>query len=122
MELLLFILTARLMLTSESPRSPINIRRVPGQRSSSPNFIRHWKYLTYITIQFILCSIGIGGGSKNVVLAFVDNRAFPGGPILWSNANHNTSPNVLANVAFIVSVWLQDGFLVSFALTYHLLE
>jgi len=110
MELLLFILTAHLMLTS--PRTSQGPPQLPGTPASRfRNFTRDWKYLLYITIQFILCSIGIGGGSKNVILAFVDDRGFPGGPIPWSNAYYNTKPSVLANVAFIVSIWLQDGFL-----------
>lgn len=119
-ELLLFVLTAHLMITSSRATTPGSNRSPPPTRRfilsrisrSLSCFCRDWKYFLYITVQFVLASIGIGSGCRTAILAFVENRNFPGGPIAWSNTYYNTKPSILGNTAFIVCIWLQDGFLV----------
>ena len=80
---------------------------------SKPPQNRHWKHLLFITIQIVLVSISNGCQMKQDVMAFIDNRGFPGGPLAWFDSNYTETPYAIGNLFGVPSFWMQDAFLVS---------
>ncbi|GJJ11140.1 hypothetical protein Clacol_005371 [Clathrus columnatus] len=70
-----------------------------------------WIFGTYITINFILGSIGNAANIVENQYAFIDDRGFPGGPLAISFASYAIPINIAGFVAYVVNAWLQDGLL-----------
>ena len=79
-----------------------------------------WKHLLFITIQITLVSISNGTQMKEDIMAFVDNRGFPGGPLAWFDTNYPKTPFGIGNLFGVMSFWMQDGFLVSTLLSFQI--
>ena len=80
---------------------------------SKPPQNRPWKHFSFITIQIVLVSISNGSQLKEDIMAFIDNRGFPGGPIAWFDLHYPGTPAGTAEVFGAFSFWMQDAFLVS---------
>ena len=80
---------------------------------SKPPQNRPWKHLLFITIQIALVSISNGCQVKEDIMAFIDNRGFPGGPQAWFESNYLETPVGVAELFGALSFWMQDAFLVS---------
>ncbi|GJJ11029.1 hypothetical protein Clacol_005260 [Clathrus columnatus] len=72
---------------------------------------KSWIFGAYITINFILGSIGNGVNTVETQYAFIDDRDFPGGPLAYSFATSSITVNVVGFVAYVVNAWFQDGLL-----------
>lgn len=71
-----------------------------------------WIFGTYITINFILGSIGNAANILDTQYTFIDNRAFPGGPLAYAVVSYGIPFNVAGFVAYVINAWFQDGLLV----------
>jgi hypothetical protein len=72
-----------------------------------------WLCAIYVCALAILGTIG---GSVNLLLverAYVDNRAFPGGPLAYLAKYFSLPTTITGFVSFVLATWLQDGYLVS---------
>ena len=47
------------------------------------------------------------------IMAFIDNRGFPGGPLAWFNSNYTETPAGIGQLFGVISFWMQDAFLMS---------
>jgi hypothetical protein len=69
-------------------------------------------FLCYITLNFIIGSIGNGINCFDNQAEFVDNRAFPGGPEGYEASVFSSFLNVFGATLYIINTWAQDGLLV----------
>jgi len=95
-----------------------------AQRRKHPKV--SWTMIAYITLNFILGSIGNAANIKFNEMVFIDDRDFPGGPNAYFTAENSVTINVLAYAVYIVNTWTQDGlllyrFFVIFECNYFLL-
>lgn len=82
-----------------------------AQRRKHPRV--SWTMIAYITLNFILGSIGNAANIKFNEMVFIDDRDFPGGPNAFFTQQNSVTINVLAYAVYIVNTWTQDGLLVS---------
>ena len=68
--------------------------------------------LVYVVVLFAISTVEIGCNVKLNELMFIDNRAFPGGPVAWYAANFNVPVSTAANAAYITGNFLADALLV----------
>ena len=80
---------------------------------SKPPQNRPWKHLLFTTFQIIAVSISNGSQMKINIMAFIDNRGFPEGPLAWFTSNYTETPGGIAELFGFMSFWMQDAFLVS---------
>lgn len=80
-----------------------------AQRRKHPRV--SWTMITYITLNFILGSIGNAANIKFNEMVFIDDRDFPGGPNAYFMDMNSVTINVLAYAVYIVNTWTQDGLL-----------
>lgn len=67
--------------------------------------------LGYITLVFILGSIGAGCALRLNEVAFVDDRNYPGGPGAFDVEQNSITFNIVGTGAYTVNTWLADGLL-----------
>lgn len=58
-----------------------------------------WRWVIYVTVMFILASIGLGGDAKFNEMTWIDDRNFPGGPNAFTVAFYSNWVNMMAFVA-----------------------
>ncbi|KAJ6529060.1 hypothetical protein DFH09DRAFT_935035 [Mycena vulgaris] len=75
----------------------------------SPKAKVPWGLVTYVSVMFILASIGFGGNSKFNELTYIDNRNIPGGPNAYTVEFYATTSNMMSFAAYIVMSYLADG-------------
>ncbi|KAF8521448.1 hypothetical protein BU17DRAFT_32511, partial [Hysterangium stoloniferum] len=68
-------------------------------------------FLSYITFNFIIGSIGNGINCFDNQAEFVDNRDFPGGPEGYEASVAASFLNVFGATLYIINTWAQDGLL-----------
>lgn len=66
----------------------------------------------YTFLLFSLGTVFMGMNINVAVLAFIDNRNFPGGPETYSGSTQSSALGVIPNAAFILSNWLADALMV----------
>ncbi|KAF8522613.1 hypothetical protein BU17DRAFT_44544 [Hysterangium stoloniferum] len=81
------------------------LRRDPKSSTSSRIF------LAYITLNFILGSVGNGINCLDNQQEFIDNRDFPGGPEAYEKFVAGSFINIFGAAVYIVNTWTQDGLL-----------
>lgn len=79
-------------------------------------------HLAYSSILFVLATLYTAGNSQNAIVAYVDNRLFPGGPYLYYvQYMTGQSVMVMADISYFLIFWLTDALIVrrtSFLLRY----
>ncbi|KZV85748.1 hypothetical protein EXIGLDRAFT_653805 [Exidia glandulosa HHB12029] len=73
-----------------------------------------WKdygWIVYITLMFVLSSVGNGGQFKFTELSWIDNRNYPGGPGAYETEQAAPS-STMCNIAYIINGWLQDALII----------
>ncbi|KAI0663838.1 hypothetical protein C8Q70DRAFT_953067 [Cubamyces menziesii] len=80
-------------------------------RKGDKNRSRSWFMLVYVVVLFAISTVEIGCNVKLNELMFIDNRAFPGGPVAWYAANFNVPVSTAANAAYITGNFLADALL-----------
>jgi hypothetical protein len=72
---------------------------------------RAWASITFIIVQFVLCTLGVSFNDKNAILTFV-NTLNEGGPYNWITFHSNNPYYLACFVNFVVLEWMQDGYMV----------
>ena len=79
-----------------------------------------WGLVSYTVVMFSLATVVTAMNLHLESVAHIDNRNFPGltgevppGPIGYLYSIYLKAVNVIPNVAYVLSNWLADGFLVS---------
>jgi hypothetical protein len=67
--------------------------------------------LVYITTHFVAGTLISAGAALWSEMVWIDNRAYPGGPLAFYNQQEHWSNNMRNILSFIVA-WLQDWLLV----------
>ncbi|KAF8528713.1 hypothetical protein JB92DRAFT_3093010 [Gautieria morchelliformis] len=67
-----------------------------------------WKLVAFLSVQQIAVLLGVAGNLNFVMLAFIDNRNIPGGPIAYQSQFSNRPFSFAALAGFTISTWLQD--------------
>ncbi|KAF8496295.1 hypothetical protein JB92DRAFT_3126178 [Gautieria morchelliformis] len=78
-----------------------NLVKKEGLRAS-------WKLVAFLSVQQIAVLLGVAGNINLAMLAFIDNRNIPGGPIAYQSQFSNRPFAFAALAGFTVSTWLQD--------------
>lgn len=82
--------------------------------SRRSNLKASWFYMTYITINFILGSIGNATNTLLADQAFVDEpNRFPSGPSAFVAKIDTLLVTQISFIAYTINTWSQDGLLVS---------
>ena len=58
-------------------------------------------------------TVNLACNTRMTQLMFIDNRAFPGGPNAWFNANYSNGVNTAGNASYIIANFFADSLLVS---------
>jgi hypothetical protein len=74
---------------------------------------RRWFNIGYACTLFVLSTLGNISNSATAVIAFVNNRDFPGGPNVYLTEHYNTPLSMTGFVAFMLTTLMEDGYLVS---------
>jgi len=79
-----------------------------------------WGLVSYTVVMFSLATVDTAMNLNTESISHIDNRNFPGaagvappGPIGYFESISLKAVNIVPNVAYVVSNWLADGFLVS---------
>ena len=72
-----------------------------------------WFLVSFIWVMFATGAINLACTTRMTQLMFIDNRAFPGGPNAWFNANYSNGANTAGNAAYIIANFFADSLLVS---------
>lgn len=73
----------------------------------------NWFLITFIWILFVMGTINFACNTRMTQLMFIDNRAFPGGPMAWFMTNYGNGVNTAGNAGYIIANFLADALLVS---------
>jgi len=71
-----------------------------------------WAWISYITMIFILGSIGNGANMFLNQDAFVNHRSYPGGPGQFEIEQYDLTYNAVDTVVYITGTWFTDGLLI----------
>ena len=79
-----------------------------------------WGLVLYSVVMFSLATVFTAMNLDIESISYIDNRNFPGasgvehpGPLGYFDSIYFKAINIVPNVAYVVSNWLADGFLVS---------
>ena len=72
-----------------------------------------WGIVSYTVAMFSLVTVGTAAQFDVQSISYIDNRGYHAGPLGYQLAIYSEAINVIQNVAFALSNWLADGFLVS---------
>ena len=71
-------------------------------------------YLAYTSVLFVLATLYAAGNSQNAIVAYVDNRLYPGGPYqYYIMFMAGQSVMVMTDVTSLVILWMTDALIVS---------
>ncbi|KAJ7430357.1 hypothetical protein B0H11DRAFT_2374447 [Mycena galericulata] len=68
-----------------------------------------WGLIAYMSVMFILASIGFGINANFNQKTFIDDRNFPGGPNAFTVADYATTLNMVGFTAYTIMSWMADG-------------
>ena len=72
-----------------------------------------WGIVSYTMLMFSLMTVGMAAQFCVHSISSIDNREYPGGPLGYQPVIISEAISVIQNVAYTLSNWLADGFLVS---------
>jgi len=82
-----------------------------AQRKQKPRYVA--VFLTYICLHFVLGTLGIIGDTRRNEMMFVDDRAYPGGPIgAYKKLVFRFPIPYMGEVVYFLTAWLQDFLLI----------
>ncbi|KAI0741915.1 hypothetical protein C8Q80DRAFT_1110638 [Daedaleopsis nitida] len=84
---------------------------VPRNFTLKRGTITNWLLALYTCIMFAMGTLNFACNSKITELMFVDNREFPGGPMVWFFAHYNIGTNTAGHSALIIADSLATGLL-----------
>jgi hypothetical protein len=97
--------------------------------SSNPDIVptsrNEWRktffYVAYTSVLFVLATLYTAGNSQNAVIAYVDNRLFPGGPSqYYMEYMTGQMAMVMTDIVSLVIFWLTDALILwRFIVFYH---
>lgn len=71
-------------------------------------------YLVYTSILFVLATLYAAGNSQNAIVAYVDNRLYPGGPYqYYITFMVGQTVMVMTDVTSLIILWMTDALIVS---------
>lgn len=73
---------------------------------------RNWPLVGYMIVMFSLANAFLGTSLRGLQLMFIENRNYPGGPLVWEQTQYGTSLLAGGNSMSVIAVWFADGFLV----------
>ncbi|KAF9236536.1 hypothetical protein BU15DRAFT_49853 [Melanogaster broomeanus] len=78
-------------------------------------------YLAYTSVLFILATLYTAGNSQNAIVAYVDNRLFPGGPYqYYVGYMAGQTVMVMTDITSLMILWLTDALILwRFIVFYH---
>lgn len=79
----------------------------------APNHGSRNAMLAFVSVLFIITTVGTGAGMKWAELVWIDNRGFPGGPYAYLLTEFSNPMNILSFASYIVGNFLTDLLLVS---------
>ncbi|KAJ6561385.1 hypothetical protein DFH09DRAFT_920938 [Mycena vulgaris] len=68
-----------------------------------------WGLIAYMSVMFILASIGFGINANFNQKTYIDDRNFPGGPNTFTVEFYATTLNMVGFTAYTVMSWMADG-------------
>ncbi|KAJ7123513.1 hypothetical protein C8R44DRAFT_538714, partial [Mycena epipterygia] len=68
-----------------------------------------WRLVIYVSVTFILASIGFGGHAKFIQMAYIDDRNIPGGPNAFIVKFYSIPANMMSFTAYTIMSWMADG-------------
>ena len=72
-------------------------------------------YITYTSVLLVLVTLYTAGSSQNAIVAYVDNRLYPGGPYEYFITYMTTQRvMIMADVSALIIFWMTDALIVSF--------
>jgi hypothetical protein len=74
--------------------------------------------LAYVGAHFVCGTLIAAGGALFAEMAWIDNRAYPGGPLMFLAEQQTHWSNAMRIVLTYITAWLQDGLLVSCAYSF----
>ncbi|KAF9218641.1 hypothetical protein BS17DRAFT_719999 [Gyrodon lividus] len=105
-----------------------NDSRCGSNPHSDPRSRNEWRkalfYLAYTSVLFVLATLYTAGNSQNAIVAYVDNRLFPGGPYqYYVEYMTGQSVMVMTDVTSFMILWLTDALILwRFIIFYHKLR
>ncbi|KAF5331194.1 hypothetical protein D9611_013153 [Ephemerocybe angulata] len=70
------------------------------------------RQLYYVCMVYICGTLFIAGESWANAFSTIDYPLYPGGPFTWQMEHYNHPVIVMGNVAFTMTAWLADGFMI----------
>lgn len=71
-------------------------------------------YVAYTSVLFVLATLYTAANSQNAIVAYVDNRLYPGGPYQYFVTFMAGQPvMVMTDVASLIILWMTDALIVS---------
>lgn len=72
-------------------------------------------YIVYTSALFVLATIYTAGNSQNAIVAYVNNRLYPGGPYQYYITFMAGQPAmVVTDVTSVIILWMTDALIVGF--------
>ena len=75
-----------------------------------------WGLVAHTAAMFSFVTIYTGMSLNLQSISYVDNRAFPAGPLVYQLSISTQAVSIVPNIMFPLNQWLADGFLVRSAL------
>ncbi|KAG8215536.1 hypothetical protein J3R82DRAFT_9194 [Butyriboletus roseoflavus] len=67
-------------------------------------------YITYTSVLFVLATLYTAGNSQNTIVAYVDNRLYPGGPYqFYISYMAGEKVMVMTDLSSLIILWMTDG-------------
>ncbi|KAI9457370.1 hypothetical protein HD554DRAFT_1779507 [Boletus coccyginus] len=103
------------------------LRRNPRSGSHSNSLSRprtEWRktlfYLAYTSVLFVLATLFTAGNSQNAIVAYVDNRLYPGGPYqYYVMFMAGQSAMVMTDVSSLIILWMTDALILCRFLVFY---
>ncbi|KAI0749659.1 hypothetical protein C8Q80DRAFT_1101643 [Daedaleopsis nitida] len=80
-------------------------------RSFKRGTANDWYLVAFTIIMFAMGTLNFACNTRMTELMFIDNRAFPGGPMAWFITNYADGVNTAGNAGYIIANFFADGLL-----------
>lgn len=87
--------------------------RADARSSKQSSYRRNIILICYVIVMFLLGTLDFISVTNSTLLAFVDDRNFPGGPAAFEEQEFSISIDEISNVAPVLASWCGEGMMVS---------